>query len=1389
VSLVKRIRSTVLMSLAATLVVTSVHVPPAVAGPRPVAAQTAKLADIPVPPLVTDPWDGSEGVSEMDERWRQWVADTAEFSEEPEIRDAALAALATGDNAVIMKFVMEDVPVLEEQVADRKYREAADNLAKVKAMKGTGVPGGYFNAEVDRVLAAGPYERVLFLAYGARIARERDEQTGKRNQERVTQLRARVQMIAGSAPEQSHVKRAAEAALADGDTAIAAFLKTGYLTAANADAAAWEQHLKDLEERNEAAEALTDLAKRSARANEARRELMVAHGEGVKALMLAANAMGGASNNAREAQRIITGNATVAVKVNQLNTAKDLTAAELQRVENAAEQTRVAATKATLATDVLVETGLEYGVEWAKITQGMNEAATAAVNATQTAAHAIDATIATNNAQGAQAQAEAREQQAITWHHHSEQHARAAAKLAAAADKQAAAAKTAAARAKTAREQAEAAERKAAAEAAKVAQQRTIAEGQAAEAARQRKIAEGERANAERHRLEAEKQAAVAANARSEADRQAGVASQSRTKAETASKAAEAADQRAWQQEDAARQARDAASIAERDEQTAKAKAQAMRAAAASADTEAEKREAQQQAALADQEVKTAGNAARSARAAANTATGAAADSRAAAARAQFAADQAWAAAEKARAAATAADAAADKAEAGARATHAARLLADSKAAQATAQQVKAAAAANAAQRLALQATDEASKSLRAADRTRDEAQAATTEAVSASAQADNAVAASQAAATSAAGIADPANTAIAMVRPFTGSDIDADFVVRVAEQARVIGAEQAEAARTRATEAITAADLATAAANRAASHVKPAYEEAAKAARSAAEAAKSAADAKQSAAEAAADGAAARLAAASAARADAQARADAAAARAAANTAASDANAAGRSAQDAQDDANRADQVATAAEADAAAAHQAATAAEADATATQKAAESARRHAESATQAAENALQHAVDAQKAAARAEEDERQQQAQAIADAAAGTLDPLDPDLLKYLTPAEQAELRQAHNDAGLSILDFLKAEAADLLYELSGVGDLVSCFRDGNIEACLWSLAGLLGGIKAVRAGYKIVKALPKIVNFFKKVKDAKKRRQALLSYARRLKKESEDRTKCPEDNSFLPGTAVLLANGHPRPIEKLERGDLVVATDPLTGVRAVKPVTATISAVGDKRLVDITIDTDGSRGKDAATITATHNHPFWVPAVSAWVDAEHLSSQQWLRTSAGTLVQISAVRHRTANTRVHNLTVADIHTYHVLAGRTPVLVHNCGETLYRSPQRGNRASESRGLNPANHTHRDPNGRSYAFLGESEAVVRQYAGRDVYEDGYHIFYMKPGFTDDFHPDGHREEHDKYGGYQWIIDVEDFDDFNSYIDHSKTKWVPWRKGIEFGWPEPS
>ena len=149
-------------------------------------------------------------------------------------------------------------------------------------------------------------------------------------------------------------------------------------------------------------------------------------------------------------------------------------------------------------------------------------------------------------------------------------------------------------------------------------------------------------------------------------------------------------------------------------------------------------------------------------------------------------------------------------------------------------------------------------------------------------------------------------------------------------------------------------------------------------------------------------------------------------------------------------------------------------------------------------------------------------------------------------------------------------------------------------------------------------------------------------------------------------NSFVPGTKVLMADGSTKPIEGVKIGDRVKVTDPETGETRVETVSATIKGEGVKHLVKITIDIDGERGSAAAGITATDGHPFWVAELGEWIDATDLRPGEWLRTSAGTYVQISAIeRWTTPWATVHNLTVSNVHTYYVLAGAAPVLVHNC----------------------------------------------------------------------------------------------------------------------------
>lgn len=110
---------------------------------------------------------------------------------------------------------------------------------------------------------------------------------------------------------------------------------------------------------------------------------------------------------------------------------------------------------------------------------------------------------------------------------------------------------------------------------------------------------------------------------------------------------------------------------------------------------------------------------------------------------------------------------------------------------------------------------------------------------------------------------------------------------------------------------------------------------------------------------------------------------------------------------------------------------------------------------------------------------------------------------------------------------------------------------------------------------------------------------------------------------CPakEANSFVPGTLVLMADGTTKPIEDVENGDKVVATDPETGETAVETVTAEIVGEGVKHLVKVTVAIgDGER---TAQVTATEGHPFWVQELGEWVDATDLRSGEWLRTSAG----------------------------------------------------------------------------------------------------------------------------------------------------------------------
>ncbi|WP_148639863.1 polymorphic toxin-type HINT domain-containing protein [Streptomyces sp. Mg1] len=150
-------------------------------------------------------------------------------------------------------------------------------------------------------------------------------------------------------------------------------------------------------------------------------------------------------------------------------------------------------------------------------------------------------------------------------------------------------------------------------------------------------------------------------------------------------------------------------------------------------------------------------------------------------------------------------------------------------------------------------------------------------------------------------------------------------------------------------------------------------------------------------------------------------------------------------------------------------------------------------------------------------------------------------------------------------------------------------------------------------------------------------------------------KPSSTNCKC-----FLAGTGILMADGAIKNIEDIKIGDEVKATDPETGRTESREVTRLIVTEDDKYFNTLSIATeDGTK-----ELTATHEHPFWSPSAHTWVEAGNLTPGATLLSDDGSTVTVTANKPHTRNATTYNLTVDGLHTYYVLAGATPVLVHN-----------------------------------------------------------------------------------------------------------------------------
>jgi hypothetical protein len=309
-------------------------------------------------------------------------------------------------------------------------------------------------------------------------------------------------------------------------------------------------------------------------------------------------------------------------------------------------------------------------------------------------------------------------------------------------------------------------------------------------------------------------------------------------------------------------------------------------------------------------------------------------------------------------------------------------------------------------------------------------------------------------------------------------------------------------------------------------------------------------------------------------------------------------------------------------------------------------------------------------------------------------------------------AEPADKTQAEKDYDKAVKDLQDAEGeydkekkraieaakklAAILAEEFGITDAVKCFTEGDPSSCTETainvVMSLIGSLPAKvlkkygwptkwKKGKKIVESIVKhggdVVGGAKGMWKAKKKVNKLKGRIEDLKKKLPKREKkpkdkdkptdCPVKHSFLPGTPVLLADGSRRAIDDVRVGDRVLSTDPERGLTQARRVTDTITTEDDKDFTRLTVSVSGH----ATTLTATDTHPFWLVDKGRWADAGDIIAGDELRTPAGGTLTVTAVHRYVKRQRTHDLTVDAIHTYYVLAGKTPVLVHNanCGPSL------------------------------------------------------------------------------------------------------------------------
>ena len=290
---------------------------------------------------------------------------------------------------------------------------------------------------------------------------------------------------------------------------------------------------------------------------------------------------------------------------------------------------------------------------------------------------------------------------------------------------------------------------------------------------------------------------------------------------------------------------------------------------------------------------------------------------------------------------------------------------------------------------------------------------------------------------------------------------------------------------------------------------------------------------------------------------------------------------------------------------------------------------------------------------------------------------GAYDPDEPTINVHNNPRASADERAAAARAAAEkerqrriaaakakMLNAAKALAKILMDEL-GITDALDCFMKGDMGGCLATAANVAGAaiggaLGKLAARYGAPWKWKKLANLTSRVK-------GLLGD---LVDGVKSFMKCT--HSFAAGTLVLMADGSTRPIESLKTGDKVLVTDPESGRTSVQEVVATHINL-DLELTDLSLSTAAG----TVLVETTAHHPFWSQDRSAWVNAAELRAGERMLTNDGSPVTVSEARNYLGQKVMYDLTVNQVHTYYVVAGNIPVLVHNCDIALGMSEVDGN----------------------------------------------------------------------------------------------------------------